>query len=302
MFHPLLPVSVKKLSESSSIELAQAIQYQIIETSLEAELLFTAYTCQGRGDPPLVLLHGFDSSQLEFRFLLPHLTPYRETWTIDLLGFGFSPHPGTISINPLHIKTALYEFWKTMIARPIVLVGASMGGATAMDFTLTYPHVVEKLVLIDSTGYTNTPDFVKFLIPPLDQMGVMYLRWRKLSAIKFSQLLGVSSHWLDLLYCATLHQEMPGWEKGILEFNQSGGYRFLPSSIPTIQQPTLILWGEQDDMLGRADAHQFADSIANSQLVWIANAGHAPHIEQPQATAQHICSFLDPSSSQPTKR
>jgi len=301
MVHHWLPASVNYLSEPNSIQFAQAIQYQVIESSLEAESLLTAYTCQGKGDPPLVLLHGFDSSQLEFRFLLPYLTPYRETWTIDLLGFGFSPHPGNLSIKPLHIKTALYEFWKTMIARPIVLVGASMGGAAAMDFALTYPDVAAKLVLIDSTGYTNAPDFVQFLIPPLDQMGVMYLRWRKLGAIKFSQLLGVNSHWLDLLYCATLHQKMPGWKKGILEFNQSGGYRFLPSYIPRIQLPTLILWGEQNDMLGTADAHQFAESIVGSQLVWIANAGHAPHIEQPQATAEHIGSFLSSPSYPPTK-
>jgi len=286
-----LPSAVQLLSEPSSIELAQKIQYKAVLTSLQTNPLSMAYTGQGEGNPPLVLLHGFDSSQLEFRFLCPELTADRQTWTIDLLGLGFSPRPTEVSVNPLTIKTALYAFWKSAIFRPMVLVGASMGGAVAIDFTLTYPDTVEKLVLIDSTGYTNAPAFVQFLVPPLDHLGVAYLRWRKLLAIQLCQLSGADASWLDLLRCATLHQEMPGWQESLLEFNKSGGYNFLPGRIADINQPTLILWGEHDQVLGIEDASKFAKTIVNSQLVWIANSGHAPHIEQPQVTAQQILSF-----------
>jgi pimeloyl-ACP methyl ester carboxylesterase len=289
MFHDHL--AIKDLSEPASLRLAHAIAYQGISTSLPVSSILTAYSCQGKGAPPIVLLHGFDSSQLEFRFLIPYLAPYRETWTVDLLGFGFTPHPGNVSVNPENMKTALYEFWQAAIAHPMILVGASMGGATAIDFTLTYPEVVEKLVLIDSTGYTNTPEFVKFLVPPLDQIGVGFLRWRKWWAIKLSQWGGANSSWLDLLYCATLHQEREGWEKAVLEFNKSGGYNFLPSRIAEIKQSTLILWGEHDGVLGTKDAGQFKSAIADSRLVWMSYSGHAPHIQQPQETAEQILSF-----------
>ena len=134
----------------------------------------------------------------------PYLSPYHQNWTVDLLGFGFSSRPQEVSVNPLTIKTALYAFWESAIARPMVLVGASMGGAVALDFTLTYPDAVAKLVLIDSTGYTNAPEFVKFLIPPLDRLGVVYLRWRKLVALQLTRLAGGDSRLLDLLNCATL--------------------------------------------------------------------------------------------------
>jgi len=291
MFNNGLPSAVQLLSVPFSIELAQKIQYKAVLTSLQTDSFSIAYTCQGTGDPPLILLHGFDSSQLEFRFLCPELSADRQIWTIDLIGFGFSPRPREVSVNPLTIKTALYAFWKSAIFRPMVLVGASMGGAAAIDFTLTYPDIVEKLVLIDSTGYTNAPAFVQFLVPPLDHLGVAYLRWRKLLAIQLSQLSGADASWLDLLHCATLHQEMPGWQESLLEFNKSGGYNFLPGRMADIDQQTLILWGEHDQVLGIEDASKFAKSIVNSQLVWIANSGHAPHIEQPQVTAQQILSF-----------
>ena len=87
------------------------------------------------------------------------------------------------------------------------------------------------------------------------------------------------------------NQEMPKWEESILEFNKSGGYNFSPPHIPKIEKPTLILWGEADEVLGTEDASKFAETIVHSQLVWIANAGHTPHIEQPEVTAQQILSF-----------
>ena len=71
-----------------------------------------------------------------------------------------------IPLNPENIKIHLYHFWKTIIKQPVILVGASMGGAAAIDFTLTYPEAVEKLVLIDSAGLAKQPAISKFMISP----------------------------------------------------------------------------------------------------------------------------------------
>ena len=69
MFAEFLPLRARSLSETPSIELAQGIQGKTVQTSLHTTALLIPYTCQGEADPPLMLLHGFDSSQLEFRFL-----------------------------------------------------------------------------------------------------------------------------------------------------------------------------------------------------------------------------------------
>jgi len=45
--------------------------------------------------------------------------------------------------------------------------------------------------------------------------------------------------------------------------------------------------------LGTADAERFQQAIAGSQLVWIEDCGHVPHLEKPQETAQAIRSFLN---------
>lgn len=107
-----------------------------IATPLTNQPVATTYVKQGSGGTPILLIHGFDSSVLEFRRLLPLLSGDNETWAVDLLGFGFTDRlSGIASYSPTAIKTHLYYFWKSLINQPVILVGASMGGATAIDFT-----------------------------------------------------------------------------------------------------------------------------------------------------------------------
>ncbi len=140
MFPNFLPTSVGQLTESASIALAQSIQTTAIATPLINQPVTTTFVKQGSGGTPILLIHGFDSSVLEFRRLLPLLSGDNETWAVDLLGFGFTDRLSGIAYSPTAIKTHLYYFWKSLINQPVILVGASMGGATAIDFTLTYPQ------------------------------------------------------------------------------------------------------------------------------------------------------------------
>jgi pimeloyl-ACP methyl ester carboxylesterase len=96
---------------------------------------------------------------------------------------------------------------------------------------------------------------------------------------------------IDTVRCALLHQAMPGWDEAIISFTKSGGYANLSQRIEQLSQPTLVLWGEHDDVLGLEDAGKFQQAIAQSQLVWIKQARHAPHLEQPEETAHAILAF-----------
>ena len=109
-FQPL----VQQLTESTSIFLAQNIESHAIATPLSTDAIATTYVHQGKGGTPILLLHGFDSSVLEFRRLLPLLATENETWAVDLLGFGFTDRIAGIPFSPSAIKTHLYYFWKTL--------------------------------------------------------------------------------------------------------------------------------------------------------------------------------------------
>jgi pimeloyl-ACP methyl ester carboxylesterase len=293
MFPKFLPNGVEQLTEPASIALAQTIEQTPLTTPLIKQPIATTYVHQGSDGTPILLLHGFDSSVLEYRRLLPLLAAQNETWAVDLLGFGFTDRLAGLNFSLNDIKTHLYCFWKNLINQPVILVGASMGGAAAIDFALSYPEIVEKLVLIDSAGLTGGSPASKLMFPPLDYFATEFLKNRKIrqsisrAAYKNKQLATE-----DAFYSGAMHLQMANWNKALIAFTKSGGYQpFKAKQLEEINQETLILWGDNDKILGTKDAYKFERAIPNSTLTWIKNSGHVPHLEQPQATAQNILDF-----------
>lgn len=284
-----LPQLIAQLTETESINLAKSIKHQEIVTPISPNAIATSYVQQGHTGTPILLLHGFDSSVLEFRRLFPLLANHHQTWAVDLLGFGFTDRPREIKISPKVIAIHLYCFWKTLINQPVVLVGASMGGGAAIDFTLTYPEAVKKLVLIDSAGFSAGSAMGKFMFPPLGYLATQFLRNPKVRAsISRTAYKNKSLASRDAQLCAALHLNMPSWSNALISFTKSGGYTSFKDKLAHIKQSTLILWGDTDKILGIADAEKFNQALADSQLIWLKNCGHVPHLEQPQLTSQHI--------------
>ena len=292
MFPTFLPLTVQKLTEATSITLAQNIKCEAILTPLREKPIETAYVCQGSGGTPILLIHGFDSSILEFRRLLPLLATEQQTWAVDILGFGFTERATEFKLTRSEIATHLYYFWKALINQPVILVGASMGGAVALDFILHYPDAVESLVLLDSAGMKPGPTMGKFLIPPFDYLATEFLRNPKVrQSISENAYFDKTLASIDAQVCAALHLEMSDWSQSLIRFTKTGGYGKFGDELKQIKQKTLILWGENDKILGTADAYGFQKAIPHAKLIWIKNCGHVPHLEQPQITAKHILEF-----------
>ena len=294
MFPSYIPSEASKLTEATSIALAKQIKQIDISTPLSQTDIATTYIHQGTDNPPILLIHGFDSSLLEFRRLLPILADRRSTYAIDLLGFGFTQRNLTIPLNPENIKTHLYHFWQTAIQQPMIIAGASMGGAAAIDFTLTYPDAVKKLILLDSAGLAKQPAIGRFMFSPIDTFATEFLRNPKIrQSISRAAYFDKSFASLDAQTCAGLHLQCSNWNKSLIAFTKSGGYGSFSDRISNIQQPTLIIWGKQDKILGTKDAAKFERAIPDSKLIWIDSCGHVPHLEQPDLTAKAILDWLD---------
>jgi pimeloyl-ACP methyl ester carboxylesterase len=296
MFPAFLPDPVCNLTEATSIAQAQAITAADIPTAIAPQPLRTTYVRTGQADArstPILLLHGFDSSVLEYRRLQPLLAIERETYAVDLLGFGFSDRTAGNGFTPDDIDQHLYDTWRSLIDRPVVLVGASMGGAAAIRFALRHPEAVDRLVLLDSAGIANGPILGKFLVPPFDRLATDFLKRPNVrSSIGASAYFNKQLNSDDARCCAALHLEMPNWHEALVAFTQSGGYPSIRRQLGNITIPTLILWGRNDKILGTKDARVFDRDLPNSQLHWIDQCGHVPHLEAPQATASHILAFV----------
>lgn len=80
---------------------------------------FAEEKCQHKDQAPVLLLHGFDSSSLEFRRLLPLLEQKLETWAVDLVGWGFSDSGAAthsdMKLGPKQKRDHMYAFWKEKV-------------------------------------------------------------------------------------------------------------------------------------------------------------------------------------------
>lgn len=311
MFAHFLPSSVVEIQDLEAIALLQRIQRRVVRVPFQGGTtgIATAYAHytpeiapSSSEVAPLLLVHGFDSSLLEFRRLLPFLTDCRETWAVDLLGSGFTEYSPILAVDPQNIRQHLLSVLETWIQRPVVLVGASLGGAVAIDFAFHYPNWVQSLVLIDSVGFSGSFPIGQFFPNLLIELGADWLYFRKHAALAAAAALPMGDATLvDALRCSLLHQEMPGWKAAVTSFTKSGGYASLSERIAQITHPTLIVWGKADDVLGTADGIQFEQAISGSRLVWIQQAGHVPHFDQPQSVAAHLLSFVQQTGMRQTR-
>jgi len=98
----------------------------------------------------------------------------------------------------------------------------------------------------------------------------------------------------DAVVIGRLHcvQQGEKWSEAMVNFMKSGGFK--PSQkVPTIEAPSLVVWGRQDGILdGEEFANKFVETLPNAELKWIEECGHVPHLEQPDATAKAIQEFL----------
>lgn len=290
MLSVAITTAAQALTEDASISQLDRLQFQSIFT--QDQEISTSYVQLGSGGTPILLLHGFDSSVMEWRRLQPLLAEGCETWAVDLLGFGFTERAMGLNFSPASICEHLHNFWQTMIQRPMIIVGASMGGAAAIDFALRYPQAVEKLVLIDSAGLQQPPKIGKLMFPPLDRLATSFLSNPKIrqGVSKAAYFDGV---WAseDARVCAALHLQCDRWRDALIGFTKSGGYGDFGDQLSQISQPALILWGRQDQILGVKNADRFQQLLPHSKLGWVENCGHVPHLEQPEVTAELLRDF-----------
>jgi len=126
----------------------------------------------GKGQP-ILLLHGFDSSFLEFRRIYKSLKRNFQVIVPDLLGFGFSPRCATNEYNSSKIISHLIDLLKTLkISKNLKIIGASMGGSTALKLAFEIPDSIEKIILLSPAGLFGEPKSIPF---PLNQIGASFL-------------------------------------------------------------------------------------------------------------------------------
>ena len=237
------------------------------------------------GREPVLLLHGFDSSCLEFRRLVPLLAPQQPLFVPDLFGFGFGPRPSDAAYGPegvlRHLEAVLERVLQRTGARRVGLIGASMGGSVAVELARRVPERISRLLLLAPAGLTGRP---MPLPPVLDALGVRFLALpgvrRGLCRSAFADPDGsVGPAELEI---ASLHLATPGWAQALACFARSGGFAGCGAPLPL--QPLQVLWGADDRIL-RQPQKRAALALLGEQVLELQHCGHLPHLDQPAQVA-----------------
>ena len=245
-----------------------------------------------QGDPagvPLVLLHGYMDSWRSFERLLPHLPSSLHVFAVTQRGHGDASRPAE-GYATHDFAADIGAFLDAVGLGAAVLVGGSSGGFAARRFALDHPGRTLGLVLLGSPATLHDNAVVlkawetelSTLSDPLDPDFVRAFQVG-------TTVTPVPAVFLDAMVNESLKVPARIWTavaKGLLEDASV-------NELAELQVPTLIVWGEEDAIVPRADQEWMATSIANSALVVIPEVGHSFYWEAPERVARELTEFAE---------
>ena len=249
---------------------------------------------QGSG-PALLLLHGFTGSGETWQ---PFDWPGYETIAVDLPGHGESDKPASAQRYRMErcIEDLVALLDELGIERAAVL-GYSMGGRVALHLVLHAPERLWALVIESaSPGIESEAERAERrrsdgeLADSIVRDGVAPFvdRWQAIPL--FASQSRLPAHARERLRQQRLRNEPLGLANSLRGLG-AGEQEPLYARLHEIATPALVLAGA-DDAKYRAIAERTAGALPNARLQIVPEAGHAVHLEQPQALSSAVREFL----------
>lgn len=228
--------------------------------------------------PPMLLLHGLFGALSNWEDTQPLMAEYCRT-----MAFHFpilTAHRSEVKVKALAAYTEY--FIRSRNLAPVILCGNSLGGHVALRVALTSPELIDCLILSGTSGlYEHTVDalpvrptqrFIK------DHMARVFYQKKFITDEAVDEILAILKprmNHLNLIHAA-----------------RSAKKDNLQQILKEIKMPTLLLWGEDDEVTTMKVAKMFHSLIPHSKLVTHKECGHAPMIEYPEWFAAEVKEFL----------
>lgn len=256
-----------------------------LRTGITVPCLVQGDAAQGdAGAEPVLLLHAWGESRGSFDRLIPRLTGFR-IYAPDLRGQGEADKPGDGYSLADQAEDAAAILEALNVPRAYV-IGSSSGGYVAQQLAVARPELVAALVLVGSPlslrGRAPFADEVDALTDPIDE------DWVRASLSWFPLMHEVPAWFIEDRVRDGVRMPAHAW-KGILN---GLGTATPPTESGTIQAPTLILWGDQDNLLPRSGQETLAARIAGAALKVYPDVAHLVLWECPERVAEDAAAFF----------
>ena len=246
-----------------------------------------AYTSTGhRSATTVLLLHAWAESRRSFDRLLRLLPDTVHAIAIDQRGHGDAERP-TVGYSLECLAEDVETFMNAAGISSAVLLGSSSGGYVAQQVAIRSPNRVAGLVLVGSPrtlqGRPSFADEVERLTDPVDAA------WVRKSLTWFPRFHPVPRWYIDDRVRDGARIPAHVWREALNGLTAARP----PTDVATITAPTLILWGDHDELLTRDDEERLAAVIPDSRLIVYEQTGHLVLWEQPERLASDLTSFIE---------
>ena len=222
---------------------------------------------EGEGEP-LVLLHGLFGALSNFENLIEYFRQYNKVVVPILPLFELDILHSTVG----GIAKFVHKFLEVRDYKNVNLLGNSLGGHVALIHVLKHPERIRSLILTGSSGLFE------------NGMGDSYPKRGDYEYIKakteltFYDPKTATKELVDEVY-GIINNRIKAIK--IISLAKSAIRNNLGEELNQIKQPTLLVWGNNDNITPPFVAREFNKLIPNSELYFIDKCGHAPMMEVP---------------------
>ena len=257
--------------------------------------------------PAIILLHGFNGSLFNFERMVPLLSKEFRLISIDLPGFGLTGAIPSMDYSTQNSILVINELTSYLGLEKFSIAGNSMGGGIAWRYALENPEKTQSLILLASSGIYSSEERLQIEESERESPLVWKLMrsnfvsyFLSLYTPKFFATQGLKTS----VYDPNLATEeianqfheltlMQGSREAILSrFSKQNYNDEKPDILKKIQAPTLIIHGEEDNIISFKSSINLDQYIQNSQLMIYPKIGHLPMYETPTRVANDIKNFL----------
>jgi len=237
---------------------------------------------RGHGES-ILLLHGLMGQMDHWEPSVQRLGEISRAIALELPIF----HPALPEASIAELRRYVRCFLEAQEIPRAVVGGNSLGGHVALELTLTHPERVSGLILAGSSGLFERGYTRGVPHRPSSE----YVR-EKMQEIFYDPTL-VTPAWVEEV--RRVVTALPSAMR-VVRFARDAKRHKLEERLPHIHVPTLIVWGEEDQITPPEVAQRFHALIPDSRLVFLAHCGHVPMLERPDTFNSVVRAWLEETS------
>jgi 2-hydroxy-6-oxonona-2,4-dienedioate hydrolase len=249
------------------------------------------YLESGSSKKTLVLIHGLGASCERWEKVLPIFENDFQVIVPDLIGFGYSDKP-TVDYTMDFFSNFLEKFLKTLEINKTSIIGSSLGGQIAVEYTSSHSNSVEKLILVSPSGIMKQSTFA------LDAYIMAALYPNENSAKNAFETMDGSGGKIPRNTITSFVKRMKLHNAKFAFMSTLLGLKYSESITPkleNISSSTLLIWGTDDPVIPIKFSKDFVTSINNCELYEMNKCGHTPYVQEPELFASKVLKFLNNS-------